>query len=80
MCLAIPARLIALHEDRSGCVDLQGSELPVNCVFVPEAQVGDWLLVHAGFALRRLSDTDADAIWAQWVDVDQRVGADDVQG
>lgn len=78
MCLAVPARLIELHEDGSGCVDLEGSELPVSCILVPDAAVGDWLLVHAGFALRRLSDADAAAIWAQWADLDLRLRSDDV--
>jgi hydrogenase expression/formation protein HypC len=75
----VPARLIELHEGGGGRVDLAGSELPVSCVLLPEAQVGDWLLVHAGFALRRLSEADAAEIWAQWTDLDLQLGGEHVQ-
>lgn len=79
MCLAIPARLLELYADLSGRVDLEGTQLAVNCSFVPQARVGDWLLVHAGFAIQRLSDEDANAIWAQWEEVAQCVKESDAK-
>jgi len=47
----------------SGVVDFHGSRLTVGLAFVPEATVGDWLLVHAGFAIAVLDDTEAREVW-----------------
>lgn len=68
MCLAVPAKLLSASEGE-GCVDLHGSRVDVSLALVPEAQPGDWLLVHAGFAIQRLSDEDAQATWAVLRDV-----------
>lgn len=58
MCLAIPAKLIQLIGS-DGVVDLHGNQLPISTLLVPEAREGDWLLVHAGFAIQRLDETEA---------------------
>ena len=63
MCLATPARLIRREEDE-GLVDLHGSRLKVNVQLVPEARNGDWLLLHAGFAIQRLDPEQAKRTWA----------------
>lgn len=70
MCLAVPGKLIAVQdapdppEQRVGTVDFQGSRLDVGLAFTPEAAVGDWLLVHAGFALSVLDAEEARETWA----------------
>ena len=58
MCLAIPGRLLS-HDDeaplfRTGRVDFGGVIKAVSLACVPEAEVGDTLLVHAGLAITRL--------------------------
>ncbi len=63
MCLAIPAKLIELKGDQ-GVVDLHATRLPVNTLLIPEAKVGDWLLVHAGFAIQRIDSRAAAQTWA----------------
>jgi len=69
MCLAAPGKLISVQGDRSapagatGTVDFQGSRLEVSLAFTPDAAPGDWLLVHAGFALNRLEEEEAQEIW-----------------
>ncbi|OGV91573.1 MAG: hypothetical protein A3K19_33920 [Lentisphaerae bacterium RIFOXYB12_FULL_65_16] len=69
MCLAVPGKLIAVKDDpaaairRAGTVDFQGSRLDVSLAFTPEANVGDWLLVHAGFAISRLDEDAAREVW-----------------
>ena len=62
MCLAIPARV----EERLGDdarVRLGEARMRVSVVLTPEARVGDWVLVHAGFALKRISEADARETW-----------------
>ena len=49
MCLAVPAQLISINE-AIGTVELTGATRDCSLLLVPDAKVGDWLLVHAGFA------------------------------
>lgn len=44
---------------RMGTVDFDGSSLEVCLAYVPEAEPGDYVLVHAGFALTRLDEDQA---------------------
>ena len=63
MCLAKPMKLTTIQPDGlSGAVDAGGAELPVNLILVPEAKVGDYVLVHAGSAIEVLEEQDARAI------------------
>jgi len=57
MCLAIPAMLISIDKDR-GIVVKAGLELEVDLTFVPEAKIGDHLIIHAGMALSIMDDQD----------------------
>ena len=52
MCLAIPARVTAIEENHMATVDIMGVTRRVSLDLVPEAVVGDFVLVHAGFALQ----------------------------
>ena len=58
MCLAIPAKIESIQADR-GTVVLEGSRTEVILSLVPEAGVGDWVLVHAGYAISRLDEAEA---------------------
>ena len=64
MCLAIPGELISVSGkgdmDRKGKVKFGGVTREVSLAFVPEAVVGDWLIVHVGFALSRLDREEAE--------------------
>jgi hydrogenase expression/formation protein HypC len=63
MCLAVPGKLIRIEgEDplfRSGHVSFGGTERQVNLAYVPEAQVGDYVLVHVGFAISTVDEEEA---------------------
>jgi hydrogenase expression/formation protein HypC len=70
MCLAVPGKLVAMKSENEaegvgglGTVDFQGSRIEVSLAFTPEARVGDWLLVHAGFALQVLDEEAARETW-----------------
>jgi hydrogenase expression/formation protein HypC len=62
MCLAVPGRIIECNGDEA-VVDLQGNRLPISRVLTPEAGLGDWVLVHAGFAISQVSEDDARQTW-----------------
>jgi hydrogenase expression/formation protein HypC len=52
MCLAIPARIVEIEDNRMASIDIMGVTRKVSLDLVPEAVVGDHVLVHAGFALQ----------------------------
>ena len=58
MCLAVPGKVIRKVGDDAE-VDMQGNRLQVSTVLAPEAEVGSWVLVHAGFAVQTLSEEEA---------------------
>ncbi len=62
MCLAVPAKVIECSGDEA-VVDLQGSSLKISRVLTPEAGVGDWVLVHAGFAISQVDEAEARQTW-----------------
>jgi len=70
MCLAIPGRLLSCSDEeplfRTGRVDFGGVVKAVSLACVPEAEVGDTVLVHAGLAITRL-DPEAARKLAGWL-------------
>lgn len=58
MCLAVPARIECMADER-GTVELDGNRADVSLVLVPEAKLGDWVLVHAGYAITVLDEAEA---------------------
>ncbi|MCW5654894.1 HypC/HybG/HupF family hydrogenase formation chaperone [Hydrogenophaga sp.] len=60
MCLAIPALLVEIREDaQQGVIDLGGIRKPISIVLVPEARVGDYVIVHVGHAIGVLDPDEA---------------------
>lgn len=59
MCLAIPARVTSIEEHRMASVDIMGVARKVSLDLVPEAVEGDFVLVHAGFALQVIDEETA---------------------
>jgi len=63
MCLAVPGKIIELTEDeplaRLGKVDFGGMIKTINISLVPEAGVGDYVLVHVGVAIGRIDEREA---------------------
>jgi len=63
MCLTVPGQILRLgSEDPAGRVaevDFAGIRKTVNLLFLPEAAVGDYVVVHAGFATARIPEAEA---------------------
>ncbi len=59
MCLAVPARLVEIDES-IGVAEFGGVRREINVMFVPEAKVGDYVLVHAGCAIETLDEAEAE--------------------
>jgi len=67
MCLAVPGRIVSIDGDdpllRSGRVDFAGVVKRVNLAYVPEARIGDYVLVHVGFALNVIDEGEAQQVF-----------------
>jgi hydrogenase expression/formation protein HypC len=59
MCLAIPAKVLEIDENRQARVDIVGNTHEANLLLVPEAEVGDYVLLHAGFAIAKVEEDEA---------------------
>ncbi|MDA8165666.1 MAG: HypC/HybG/HupF family hydrogenase formation chaperone [Desulfobacteraceae bacterium] len=60
MCIAIPSRITAIH-DLTATIDVMGATREVSLMLLPEpAALGDFVLVHAGFAIRKVDPADGE--------------------
>lgn len=60
MCLAIPSKIVELN-DMLATVDVKGARRSVNLMLMPEdVELGDYVLVHAGFAIQKVDRADAE--------------------
>ncbi len=63
MCLAVPGRLLHMEEDEDlfkiGLVDFDGLRKKVVLNYVPDAEPGDYVIVHVGFAISRIQADEA---------------------
>lgn len=64
MCLAVPGQIISLSDDtdpfaRTGRINFSGIIKDISLAYVPEANINDYVIVHAGFALSVLDKAEA---------------------
>lgn len=68
MCLAVPGRILSIDGTdpvlRAGRVDFAGIVKRVNLSYVPDAQVGDFVLVHVGFAISMVDEAEAAQVFS----------------
>ena len=61
MCLALPARVVALLGLEMATIDLGGIRKKISIALVPEVQAGDYVIVHVGYAIGMLDPEEAEA-------------------
>jgi hydrogenase expression/formation protein HypC len=68
MCLGVPGQILEIVDTdpitRSGRVDFSGIVKEVNLAFVPEARVGDYVVVHVGFAISAIDEEEAQQVFS----------------
>ena len=62
MCLAIPARIVDLDGDKA-VVDAMGNRWKAKTTLLPDAKLGDLVLIHAGFAISLVDEEEAKKTW-----------------
>ena len=80
MCLGIPGEILETHPGdlgvRMGTVSFGGAEREVCLEYVPEAEVGDYVIVHVGVALSRVSAEEADEVFGYLKEMQAMAGPD----
>lgn len=75
MCLAVPGKIISIEEAdavfRTGRVNFGGIVKNVNLAYVPEAKVGDYVVVHVGFALSIVNEEEAKKVFEYLRNMDE---------
>lgn len=69
MCLAIPARIVELEADRA-LVDAMGNRFKAKTTLLPDAKLGDVVLVHAGFAISLVDEEEAKKTWELFAEIE----------
>lgn len=59
MCLAVPSKIVSVDDLGIATVSVMGVERTCSLRLTPDAKVGDYVLVHAGFAIQRVEEQDA---------------------
>jgi hydrogenase expression/formation protein HypC len=60
MCLAVPMRIVEIRTDGLGIGDLDGAQHEVDLSLVTDPHIGDYVIVHAGYAIEKLDRQEAD--------------------
>ena len=69
MCLAIPARVVELLPGQQAVVDLSGVRKQVSIALVDDAQLGDYVIVHVGYAIGKIDPEEAERTLALFAEL-----------
>ncbi|RKY08733.1 MAG: HypC/HybG/HupF family hydrogenase formation chaperone [Planctomycetota bacterium] len=70
MCLAVPARIVELADDRA-VVDAMGNRWKCRTTLTPDVKLGDIVLIHAGFAITTIDEEEAQKTWELIAEFDE---------
>ena len=74
MCLAIPGKIVSISGEgfeRTGKINFGGVLKDVNLAYVPEAKVDDYVIVHVGFAINTLDESEANKVFEYLKEMDE---------
>ncbi|MBN1487687.1 MAG: HypC/HybG/HupF family hydrogenase formation chaperone [Anaerolineae bacterium] len=69
MCLAIPTQIKSIGQDQIATVVLGGVERKISLIMTPEAQIGDYVLIHTGYAIALMDPEEAAASLAAFAEL-----------
>ena len=83
MCLGVPGKIVETYESnglKMGKIDFGGVKREACLEYVPEAQVGDYAVIHVGFAISQLSEEEAQetlALLREIANVEEELGIEE---
>lgn len=72
MCLALPAQITQILEDNKAIVNLGGIEKEISVCLLDEISIGDYVILHVGYALAKLDETEANKTLGLFAEMLQR--------
>ena len=69
MCLAIPVKVMSVGDDETAIVDLGGVRKEISLVLLTDVQVGDYVILHVGYALSKLDPEEAEKTLALFAEM-----------
>ncbi len=89
MCLAVPGKIISIEGTdpvfRSGKVNFGGIIKQINLAYVPDAKIGDYVLVHVGFAISTIDEEEAQQVFeylrqmGELAELEEKAGLEETQ-
>jgi hydrogenase expression/formation protein HypC len=79
MCLAMPVRVVEIGSADQAVVDLDGVRKQISTALIDDVVVGDYVIVHVGFALQKLDEEEARKTLALFAEMAQLVAAEDAR-
>ncbi|MEW6234958.1 MAG: HypC/HybG/HupF family hydrogenase formation chaperone [Candidatus Omnitrophota bacterium] len=81
MCLGIPGKIVSVTDGediyRMGTIDFSGVRKEISLAYVPEAQVGDYVVVHAGFAISVVDEEEANQVFEYLKEMEELASGSD---
>ncbi|MDD5529234.1 MAG: HypC/HybG/HupF family hydrogenase formation chaperone [bacterium] len=60
MCLGIPVEVVKINDEETALIELTGVQKEINIQLVPQVKIGDWVILHAGFAIEIIDEKEAE--------------------
>ena len=73
MCLAVPMKIDSIDQDKMAVAEIDGCTCKVNLALIDDVGEGDYVIVHAGYAIEKLDRQEADARLALFEDLAKRI-------
>ena len=60
MCVAVPSRIIRIDQNGMATVDVGGARKKISLLLLEDAEINDYVIVHAGFAIKKIDEKEAE--------------------
>ncbi len=79
MCLAIPVRVEQLLDDDCALADIGGVKKQINVALIEDLSVGDYVILHVGFALNKIDPLEAEKTLAMFAELDDAARQESIE-
>lgn len=79
MCLAIPVRIEQLLDDETALADIGGVKKQINVALIDALAVGDYVILHVGYALNKIDPAEAEKTLAMFAELDEAARQESIE-
>ena len=73
MCLALPVKIEEIQDESTALANIDGIKKAINVALIEDLQVGDFVIMHVGFALKKLDREEAEKTLALFSEIDSTI-------